>query len=237
MKGTAFISVSHGGKMNAILAVDDEPRVLTFLTQFLTDEGHHVVTAGDGRDALNLIDQQAVSLVLLDLMMPRLDGLQVLDSLRTRPRTPPVIVLSAASDVAARVQAFDRGAVDFVSKPFHVAELNARVRRHLDASTPVHQTSARYLAAGGVTLDLDRRRARVHDRDVALSGREFGLLAHLMRRRGDVCGRDELLHDVWGLDFDPGTNVVEVCVRRLRNKLADSPIETVRGVGYCFYAQ
>lgn len=222
--------------MSTILAVDDEERVLTFLTSFLTDEGHQVLTAGDGRDALDVIDQNAVGLVLLDLMMPRFDGLQMLDSLRSRSVTPPVIVLSAASDVAARVQALDRGAVDFVGKPFHVAELTARVRRHLDHAAPAQHSSARYLAAGGVTLDLDRRRARVDDRDVVLSGREFGLLAHLMRRRGDVCGRDELLHDVWGLDFDPGTNVVEVCVRRLRNKLKEPPIETVRGVGYCFYA-
>lgn len=229
--------MTDGGiKMGTILAVDDEPRVLTFLTRFLTDEGHRVVTAGDGRDALDVLDQQSVSLVLLDLMMPRVNGLQMLDSLKPRTGTPPVIVLSAASDVAARVQAFDRGAVDFVGKPFHAAELTARVRRHLDDASPSRQTSARFLAAGGITLDLDRRRARVRDRDIVLSGREFSLLAHLMRRRGDVCGRDELLHDVWGLDFDPGTNVVDVCVRRLRNKLPEPPIETVRGVGYCFYA-
>jgi DNA-binding response OmpR family regulator len=139
--------------------------------------------------------------------------------------------------VAARVQALDRGAVDFVCKPFHVAELIARVRRHLEDTPRQHdQVDPRFLVAGGVQLDLDRRRARVDDRDVVLSAREFALLAHLMRRRGDVCGREELLHDVWGLDFDPGTNVVEVCVRRIRNKLTDPPIETVRGVGYCFYA-
>jgi DNA-binding response OmpR family regulator len=90
--------------------------------------------------------------------------------------------------------------------------------------------------AGGIRLDLDRRRATVADREVPLTEREFALLAHLMRRRGDVCRREELLHDVWGLDFDPGSNVVEVCVRRLRNKLQpDPPIETIRRVGYCFY--
>ncbi|MDR7253516.1 DNA-binding response OmpR family regulator [Nocardioides sp. BE266] len=217
--------------------MDDEPRVLTFLTRFLTDEGHRVVTASNGRTALETLDVQAVNMMLLDLMMPRFGGLQVLDALRTRPATPPVIVLSAVSDVGARVQALDRGAVDFVGKPFHVAELTARVRRHIDVAAPVDRTDQRFLSAGGVTLDLDRRRAQVQERDVVLSAREFGLLAHLMRRRGDVCGRDELLHDVWGLDFDPGTNLVEVCVRRLRNKLMDPPIETVRGVGYCFYAQ
>ena len=223
--------------MGTILAVDDEPRVLTFLTRFLTDEGHRVVTAGNGRAALAALDVQTVNMMLLDLMMPRFGGLQVLDALRTRTSTPPVIVLSAISDVGARVQALDRGAVDFVGKPFHVAELTARVRRHIDLPAPADRSDQRYISAGGVTLDLDRRRAQVQEHDVVLSAREFGLLAHLMRRRGDVCGRDELLHDVWGLDFDPGTNLVEVCVRRLRNKLTDPPIETVRGVGYCFYAQ
>lgn len=223
--------------MATILAVDDEQRVLTFLARFLTGEGHRVITATDGREALGVLRRQSVGMVLLDLMMPGFGGLQMLDSLKKRGMTPPVIVLSAVSDVAARVQALDRGAVDFVGKPFHVAELTARVRRHLGDAAPTRQTSARYLAAGGVTLDLDRRRARVDDRDITLSGREFGLLAHLMRRRGDVCGRDELLHDVWGLDLDPGTNLVEVCIRRLRNKLPELPIETVRGVGYCFYAQ
>lgn len=225
--------------MSKILAVDDEERVLTFLSRYLGGEGHHVLTAGNGRAALDLLDRQAVDLVLLDLMMPQVSGLQMLGTLQSREDAPPVIVLSAVSDVGARVQALDRGAVDFVSKPFHMVELVARIRRHTAVSPrprAPHGSDQRYLAAGGVRLDLDRRRAQVDDRDVVLSPREFSLLAHLMRRGGDVCGRDELLHDVWGLDFDPGSNVVEVCMRRIRHKLGDPPIETVRGVGYCFYA-
>lgn len=218
-----------------VMIVDDETRVLSFLSRFLSAEGHQVVTAADGRKALAQLDKRPIDLMLLDLVMPQVSGLQVLSSLQARQSAPPVIVLSAVTEVAARVQALDRGAVDFVSKPFHVAELVARVRRHL-ASAPRPSDDPRYLEAGGVHLDLDRRRARVGGRDVVLSAREFSLLAHLMRRRGDVCRRDELLHDVWGLDFDPGSNVVEVCMRRVRSKLADPPIETVRGVGYCFYA-
>ena len=136
------------------------------------------------------------------------------------------------SDVAARVKALDLGAVDFVGKPFHSAELVARVRRNLPTRVP--EQRQRFLEAGGIRLDLDRRRAHVHDDYVVLTEREVGLLSHLMRRRGDVCTREELLHDVWGLDFDPGSNVVEVCVRRLRVKLVDPPIETIRAVGYCF---
>ena len=178
-----------------------------------------------------------VDLVLLDLMMPRCSGLQVLADMEADDSaSPPVIVLSAVNEVGARVQALDRGAVDFVQKPFHAAELVARVRRNLVRAP--HQRKGgtdRFLAAGGIQLDLDRRRARGADFDVVLTEREFGLLAHLMRRRGDVCRKDELLHDIWGLAFDPGSNVIEVCVRRLRTKLGDPPIETIRGVGYCFY--
>lgn len=220
--------------MSTVLVVDDEERVRRFLTQSLVQEGHTVVGAADGMAALEQLAQRQVDLVLLDMVMPRCNGLQVLGALAGETTAPPVIVLSAVSDVGARVQALDRGAVDFVTKPFHTAELVARVRRHLhEEHAPVRET--RYLSSGGIRLDLDRRRATVDGGDVALTEREFVLLAHLMRRAGSVCRRDELLHDVWGLDFDPGSNVVEVCVRRLRRKLDDPPIETVRGVGYCFY--
>ena len=144
-----------------------------------------------------------------------------------------MIMISGVDDVAVRVQALDLGAVDFVVKPFHNVELVARVRRHLSRTERV-ENSQRFLEAGGIRLDLDRRRVRVRGSEVALTEREFGLLVHLVRRRGDVCTRSELLHDVWGLDFDPGSNLVEVCVRRLRKKIPDVPVETIRSVGYCF---
>lgn len=223
--------------MSNLLVVDDEPRVVSFLSRFLVAEGHSVASAADGLGALQHLRDNAVDLVLLDLVMPRCSGLQVLADMAARGgATPPVIVLSAVNEVAARVQALDRGAVDFVQKPIHAAELVARVRRNL-VRAPQQQREGgdRFLSAGGIQLDLDRRRARGDGFDVVLTEREFGLLAHLMRRRGDVCRKDELLHDIWGLQFDPGSNVIEVCVRRLRTKLDDPPIETVRGVGYCFY--
>jgi DNA-binding response OmpR family regulator len=224
--------------MANLLVVDDEPRVVSFLTRSLVAEGHSVSSAHDGLTALDRMAERALDLVLLDLVMPHCNGLQVLAEVASRGgAAPPIIVLSAVNEVAARVQALDRGAVDFVQKPFHVAELIARVRRHL-ATTPPESSAdrGRYVVAGGVELDLDRRRARGDRVDVVLTEREFGLLAHLMRRQGDVCTKGELLHDVWGLEFDPGSNVVEVCMRRLRCKLGDPPIETIRGVGYCFYA-
>ena len=216
------------------MVVDDEERIRTLLTRFLTSEGHSVVPAADGHSALTRLEAGGIDLTLLDLVMPRTSGLTVLATMRERRDRTPVIVLSGVSEISARVQALDLGAVDVVSKPFHNAELIARVRRHL-SSSPVPPSDERFLTSGDIRLDLDRRRARVGEAEVQLTQRELSLLSHLMRRRGNVCRREELLHDVWGLDFDPGSNVVEVCVRRLRNKLQpEAPIETIRHVGYCF---
>lgn len=230
--------------MSTVMVVDDHERIREMLARMLTAEGHTTVTAVDGLQALQELARRDVDLIVLDLVMPNSHGMQVLTTLRARSSTTPVIVLSAVTDVSARVEAFDLGAIDFVGKPFHTAELVARIRRHL-AQQPVavgplgargsgSGNDRRFLVAGGVELDLDRRRARHRGRQVGLTEREFSLLAHLMRRQGEVCSRSELLHDVWGLDFDPGTNVIEACIRRLRGKLAELPIETVRSVGYCF---
>jgi DNA-binding response OmpR family regulator len=219
--------------MSTVMVVDDQERMRTMLCRLLAAEGHVTQAAPDGETALERLAEEEVDLVLLDLVMPGANGFQVLSRLRDRGFTAPVIVLSAVPEVAARVDALDLGAVDFVPKPFHTAELVARVRRSL-ASRPAAPLDTRYLDHGGVRLDLDRRRAFWRGEEVALSEREFELLAHLMRRHGRVCRRQELLHDVWGIDFEPGTNLVEVCVRRLRNKLPEVPIETVRSVGYCY---
>jgi DNA-binding response OmpR family regulator len=219
-----------------LLVVDDETRIRTYLHRSLSAQGHTVYEAADGQDALNQLDANDVDLVLLDLAMPRRGGLDVLSVMKQREFSTPVIVLTAATDISARIQALDRGAVDVVTKPFSGAELSARIRRHLHPATPPAPGEQRYLEAGGVRLDLHRRRAVTACGPVSLTEREFALLAHLMRRRNNVCSREELLHDIWGLGFDPGSNVVDVCVRRLRQKLQpDLPIETVRGGGYCFY--
>ena len=221
--------------MSHLLVVDDEPRVVTMLRRLLSQEGHSVTGAGDGVLALQQLASDEFDLVLLDLRMPQCSGHKVLATMRERGDNTPVLVLSAVNDVATRVQSLDLGAVDFVAKPFHTSELLARVRRHLTV-TPVREVDqSRHLVGGGIRLDLERRRATVDGVAVVLSEREFALLAHLMRRCGRVCRRDELLHDIWGLDNDPGSNVVDVCVRRLRKRLGRPPIETVRGVGYCFY--
>ena len=222
--------------MSTVMVVDDEQRIIAFLSRALTAEGHTVRTACSGQAALNLLRDQPLDLMLLDLVMPQGNGLQVLGALRKREDTTPVIVLSGVADVAARVQALDRGAIDFVAKPFHTAELVARIRRHTVPVPHGRSGEGRYLTANGVRLDLDRRRVSIDERqvEVVLSEREFALLVHLVRRPGEVCRRDQLLRDVWGLDVDPGSNVVEVCLRRVRAKVGRLPIETVRGVGYCF---
>jgi DNA-binding response OmpR family regulator len=220
--------------MATVMVVDDEERIRGLLAKSLSSEGHSVVTAATANAAIDRLDVSTVDLVLLDLVMPGRNGLTVLQALRERNDPTPVIVLSGVTDVGARVQALDQGAVDVVAKPFSLTELLARVRRNVGAARP--STDERFLEAGGIRLDLDRRRATFGRTSVPLTEREFTLLAHLMRRKGQVCRREELLHDVWGLDFDPGSNVVEVCVGRLRSKLGQNlPVETVRRVGYCLY--
>ncbi len=218
------------------------------LTRMLTAEGHTTVTASDGIHALQQLARRDVDLILLDLVMPNSHGMQVLTHLNARNSTTPVIVLSAVTDVSARLEAFDLGAIDFVGKPFHQGELVARVRRHLETPKPPSSAESggataggspdhgRFLVVGGIRLDLDRRQAHQRGDQVSLTEREFLLLAHLMRRHGEVCSRAELLHEVWGLDFDPGSHLVEAYVYRLRGKLAELPIETVRSVGYCLDA-
>jgi len=219
-----------------LLVVDDEPRIRTYLSRSLSAQGYTVHESADGQDALDQLRFRDFDLVLLDLAMPGYSGLQVLSELRQRESQTPVIVLTAVSDTSARVQALDRGAVDVVAKPFSSAELAARIRRHLPHQTPSPAGEQRYLEAGGVQLDLHRRRAVTAHASVILGEREFALLAHVMWRSNSVCSREELLHDIWDRDFDPVSNVIEVCLGRLRMKLQPNlPIERVRGGGYCSY--
>lgn len=227
--------------MTTVLVVDDHERIRTVISRLLAAEGHHVIEAANGDEALSTVLLQTVDLVVLDLVMPHTNGMQVLAKLEALGSAIPVIVLSAVDEVASRIEALDLGAVDYVAKPFNPAELAARVRRHLANRTPDNPppqaSSPRFIADSGVELDLERRRGRIRDDAwVALTHREAELLAHLMRSSGRVCSRDELLRDVWELTYDPGSNVVEACVRRLRAKLPGVPIQTIRSAGYCFEA-
>jgi two-component system OmpR family response regulator len=217
-----------------VLVIDDEPRIVDFVSRALTAEGFRVDGAHDGIRALELARTGRYELVVLDLLLPHLDGMSVLQGLmETRP-DQRVLVLSALSDVETKVKCLEFGASDYLSKPFSLAELIARVRARLrqPSAGPRH----RFIHDGRLTLDLTRRVAEVDERRVTLSEREFLVLEHLMRQKGEVCSRPRLLADVWGYSFDPGSNVVDVCVGRLRAKLGGDVIETVRNVGYRFNA-
>ena len=215
-----------------ILVIEDEPRILAFLSRGLQAEGFLVDGAGDGPAGLTRALAGRYDLVVLDLLLPKLGGLEVLRQLqRTRPELP-VVIVSARSDLPTKLRGFGLGASDYVAKPFSFDELLARVRAQL-RSRRSGGGDGSVLRAGKLTLDLARREARLGELSAELSDREFRLLHHLVCHQDEVVSRERLLSDVWGYHFDPRSNVVDVCVRRLRQKLgSEAPIETVRHGGY-----
>jgi two-component system copper resistance phosphate regulon response regulator CusR len=214
-----------------ILVIEDEARIQAFLTRGLEAEGYSVVAAGDGRQGLDLATATRWDLVVLDLLLPGLNGLQILRELRRTKPELPVVILSARSDVQTKLRGFELGATDYLAKPFSLDELLARIRVRLRGAAAFGDEHV--LRGGNVVLDVARRQAAVGERTADLSDREFRLLHHLLVHAGEVVSRERLLSEVWGYDFDPGSNVVEVCVRRLRQKLGpEAAIETVRSAGY-----
>ena len=210
--------------------MDDEPRIVTFIARALAAEGLSVDSAHDGRRGLELARSRPYELVVLDLLLPGMDGVSLLQGIMESRPEQRVLVLSALSDVESKVRCLELGASDYLPKPFALAEFLARVRARLRQPAAPH--APRVLVAGRLSLDLVRRVADAGKGSVSLSEREFLLLQHLMRKEGEVCPREELLADVWGFSFDPGSNVVDVYVGRLRSKLGAELIETVRNVGY-----
>ncbi len=214
-----------------ILVIEDEPRILAFLARGLEAEGFVVDGASDGVSGAKQAARREYDLVILDLLLPRLDGMAVLRDLQRQRPELPVVIVSARSDLDTKLRGFGLGACDYVSKPFSFDELLARVRAQLRHGRPGEDGNV--VRAGTLSLDLARRQARLGDVVTELSDREFRLLHHLVRHEGEVVSRERLLADVWGYHFDPRSNVVDVCIRRLRRKLgADAPIETVRHGGY-----
>jgi DNA-binding response OmpR family regulator len=216
-----------------ILVVEDEHTLARFIEQALAAEGYAVTVAHDGeRGELEALTGD-YGLVLLDVMLPGKGGLEVLDAIRARKPELPVIVLTARGAVEQRVEGLDRGANDYVTKPFSFEELLARVRAQLRQPS---QREASVLQAGEVRLDLRTRRVEHGGREIRLTAREFELLAYLARHPDQVLSREQILNAVWGYDFDPGTKVLEVYIGYLRRKLGagdgGGPIETVRNVGY-----
>ena len=215
--------------MNRILIAEDEPRLASFLEKGLRANGFVTTTVGDGAKAAMMADDEEFDLLVLDLGLPVKDGFTVLRELRAAGRRMPVIILSARDDVRDKVNGLEYGADDYVTKPFRFEELLARVRVRLRSEGVAEVT---VLRTGELTLDLRTRRASVGGRSIELSAREFTMLEVFMRHSGQVLSREQLLSHVWGYDYDPGSNVVDVYVGYLRRKLGRERIKTVRGMGY-----
>lgn len=215
--------------MSRILIAEDTPQIVRFLTKGLRAEGHSTTAVDDGELALELALSGHFDLMLLDLGLPGRDGLSVLGELRRRRVRLPVIVLTARSAAEDVVAGLDGGADDYISKPFRLLELLARVRLRLRAE-PAAQVFT--LRAGELALDLRTHELTVAGRVVELSAREFALAEVFLSHPGHVLSREQLLSRVWGYDYDPGSNVVEVYVRYLRNKIGPERIRTIRGAGY-----
>ena len=215
--------------MTRILIVEDEPRIAAFVSRGLEAAGYETTVIEDGAEALEAALRGDGDLVLLDVGLPTMDGFEVLRELRSRGSGIPVIILTAPSSTRDTVEGLDAGANDYVSKPFTFEELLARVRSRLRENVPQQGVA---ISHGDVTLDILARRATVAGREIDLSAREFSLAEQFLRNPGRVLSREQLLSRVWGLDFDPGSNVVDVYVRYLRGKLGSDHIVTVRGAGY-----
>ncbi|MDD7929501.1 response regulator transcription factor [Microbacterium thalli] len=214
--------------MTRILLVDDEPHIITLLERAMRSEGFDPVAAEDGETALQILAGEQIDLVVLDVGLPGIDGFDVLRQIRAGGSTVPVVMLTARSGTSDTVEALDAGASDYVPKPFVVAELLARIRSRLRESGG----PATVLSHDGVSLDMLTRRASIDGREIDLSAREFALAEQFLRHAGEVLSREALLRQVWALDFDPGSNVVDVYVRYLRAKVGARRIATVRGEGY-----
>jgi two-component system, OmpR family, copper resistance phosphate regulon response regulator CusR len=215
--------------MTKILLIEDEPRIAAFVSRGLESAGYATVIVDDGAEGLARAADEDIDLVLLDVGLPTMDGFEVLRRLRAQGSAVPVIMLTARSSTRDTVAGLDAGANDYVSKPFTFDELLARVRSRLRESTGAGGVT---VAHSGVVLDILARRATVDGREIELSAREFALAEQFLRSPGRVLSREQLLRTVWGLDFDPGSNVVDVYVRYLRGKLGVHHIVTVRGAGY-----
>jgi DNA-binding response OmpR family regulator len=218
-----------------ILLIEDELKIADFVIDGLAKAQYHVEHITDGVHGLARILQGQHDLVVLDLMLPGLSGFEVLRQLRASGNTVPVVILSAKVDLPDRLLGFESGADDYLPKPFYVEELVARIRSVTGRGLP---DKPQTISVDQLTLEIVSRRAQWHEVSAVLSQREFSLLAYLMRTPGHIYSRKQILKQVWRIDYDPQTNVVDVYVRRIKRKLCRgdnedlSPIESVRGVGY-----
>lgn len=215
--------------MKRILVVEDEERIASFLQKGLKSNGYSTSAVARGEEALTFLQTGEFDLMILDIGLPDIDGFEVLRQLRTRNKTLPVIILTARDGVADTVSGLEGGADDYVTKPFSFEELLARVRVRLRSERAPEET---VLQAGDAALDLRTRRLTVDGRTMELSAREFSMAELFFRHPEQVLSREQLLSNVWGYDYDPGSNVVDVYVGYLRKKLGKERIKTLRGIGY-----
>lgn len=223
--------------MSQILIAEDEPRIVSFLKKGLRANGFQTSTTADPREIVSLILTGAFDLLLLDLGLPKKDGLDVLEELRGQGVKIPIIILTARDDIRDKVRGLEEGADDYMTKPFHFEELLARIRlrlkpRETNQGNLNGNRASTILTAGQLVMDLRARVVEVHQQEIELPAKEFSLLEVFVRHPGQVMTREQLLDQVWGYDYDPGSNVVDVYVGQLRKKLPRKLIETVRGVGY-----
>jgi heavy metal response regulator len=219
-------------KLMRILVVEDEKRIQDFLSRGLESAGYTVDIAGDGNSGMDRIHNTEYDLIILDLMLPDTDGLSVLEKIRNRKTSPPVLILSARDAVDDRVKGLELGADDYLTKPFAFVELLARVRALLRRGQPTPER----LQVGELALDCIRRKVTRNNENVELAPKEFSILEYMMRNRGRPLSRTMIVEHVWDMDYDGLTNIVDVYIRHLRSKIDDKwplkMIQTVRGIGY-----
>lgn len=223
--------------MTRVLLVEDERKIADFVIHGLQSEGYEVTHESDGVSGLESILNATYDLVLLDIMLPGKPGTEVLQSMRESSIKTPVIMLTAKSELTDKLLGFKLGADDYLAKPFFMEELTARCKALLNRN---QNTNTEEITVGELTLDKITRRVNWRERSMILSQREFTLLEYLMRSPGNVFSRQQIMQFVWGIDFNTQTNIVDVCIQRIRKKLVNTekddlsefPIESIRGIGY-----
>jgi len=227
-----MVHLSANAKLMRILVVEDEKRIQDFLSRGLENAGYAVDVAGDGNTAIERVHSTEYDLIILDLMLPDTDGLSVLQKIRNRKTSPPVLILSARDAVDDRVKGLELGADDYLTKPFAFVELLARVRALMRRGQPTPER----LQVGELALDCIRRKVTRNNENVELAPKEFSILEYMMRNRGRPLSRTMIVEHVWDMDYDGLTNIVDVYIRHLRSKIDDKwplkMIQTVRGIGY-----
>jgi two-component system, OmpR family, response regulator QseB len=218
--------------MNRILIAEDEPRIAAFIEKGLRSHGFTTAVASDAISIIDLLIGSDFDLLILDLGLPGKDGIEVLEEIRGQGESIPVIILTARDDIQDKVTGFEAGADDYLTKPFRFEELLARIKVRLRNNSSVQSQEEALLSVGEVILYLRSRKVKVNGESIELPAREFTLVETFFRHPGQVLSREQLLDRVWGYDYDPGSNIVDVYVGYLRKKLGSDLIETVRGMGY-----